>query len=137
MSASAFDLERLRRMINEPTESLYNNETLVTYIETYPVIDSEGRVSTDEGWTAAYDLNAAAADLWEEKASLVQTYYNFSADGGKYDQDKLFETAMDKSRYHAARRKPSSKQSHKSPKEINTNEDSGLIYDENYAWWRL
>lgn len=136
MTASADQISRLRRMVNEPvTSTVYTDPILTTYIEAYPVIDADGNLPSEDDWTASYDLNAAAADIWEEKAAAVQTYYNFTADGGKYDQDKLFETAMDKSRYHAARRKPASKQSHKVPKEISTSDD--LIWDEDYAWWRL
>ncbi len=137
MTATAEHISRLRRMIAEPSSStVYTDPVLTTYIEEFPVIDSSGVLPSDDAWDPTYDLNAAAANIWEEKAAAVQTYYNFSADGGRYDQDKLYETAMDKSRYHAARRKPSSKQSHKVPKELNTADD-GLIWDEAYAWWRV
>lgn len=136
MAATADHISRLRRMVAEPVSStVYTDPVLTGYIQDYPVIDDDGLFPSDEAWTPSYDLNAAAADIWEEKAAAVQTYYNFSADGGRYDQDKLYETAMDKSRYHAARRKPSSKQSHKVPKETSTSD--GLIWDEAYAWWRL
>lgn len=138
MTVSSFDLSKLRRMINEPTTTIYSDADLTTYIEEFPLMDSNGKESGDTDWVEAYDLNAAASEIWSEKASLVQAYYNFSADGGRYDQNQLYESAMDKSRYHAARRRASSRYTHKKPEEttIQSNEE-GLIYDEAYAWWRL
>ena len=139
MTATADHISQLRRMINEPTQSPYSDAILTVYIERYPVMDTAGLESGEEGWVVAYDLNAAASDLWVEKASAVQTYYNFSADGGRYDQNQLFETAMEQSRYYAARRKPASRYAHKDPKELSTSEEtvSGLTWDETYAWWRV
>lgn len=138
MTISAEDISKLRRMVNEPTSAPYTDGVLETYVELYPVTDSEGYDSDSSSWTASYDLNAAAADIWSEKASAVQTYYNFSADGGRYDQNQLYESAMDKVRFHLARRKAGSRYTHKSPKETTeVNNEDGLIYDEAYAWWRL
>jgi len=136
MTPSADNISQLRRMINEPTDSPYTDVILTTYVEAYPLLDSEGRETGDTDWVESYDLNAAAADIWSEKASLVLMYYDFSADGGKYTQSQLYVMAMDKARYHQARRKPSSRYIHKHPVEIDTNE-AGLIWDEAYAWWRL
>lgn len=137
MAASVDNISDLRRMVAEPSTTPYSDAILTRYIEAYPVMDTDGRESGDDGWTAGYDLNAAAADIWSEKAAAVQMYYSFSADGGKYNQSQLYESAMDKSRYHAARRRASSRHTHKSPNEdVATIDDNSLIYDESYAWWR-
>jgi hypothetical protein len=138
MTASADDILDLRRMVNEPTQSPYTDIILARYIGKYPTVDDYGRESGDSGWTAGYDLNAAASDIWSEKASLVQMYYDFQADGARYSQSQLYEMAMDKSRYHAARRKATSKSTFKKPDENTDNlSDDGLIYDPENAWWRL
>lgn len=136
MAATADNISEVRRLANEPTQSPYSDAILTAYIERYPLMDDEGRESGEDGWVPSYDLNAVSADIWSEKASAVQMYYDFSADGGKYSQSQLYEMAMDKSRYHAARRKPSSRWTYKKPEEINT-DDNGLIWDESHAWWRL
>ena len=137
MTASANDIADLRRMVNEPTVTPYSDTILTRYIEHYPTVDDNGKETGDADWVAGYDLNAAASDIWAEKASLVQMYYDFQADGGRYSQSQLYEMAMDKSRYHAARRKVSSKSTFKKPDENNDLTDDGLIYDPDNAWWRI
>lgn len=138
MTASADDIADVRRMVNEPTQSPYTDDILARYIERYPTVDDNGLESGDSGWVAGYDLNSVASDIWSEKASLVQMYYDFQADGGRYTQSQLYEMAMDKSRYHAARRKVSSKSTFKKPDENTDNlSDDGLIYDAANAWWRV
>lgn len=140
MSASANDISKLRRMINEPLTTTYSDAILITYIETYPNLDNEGLTSGDDGWVVSYDLNAAASEIWQEKASAVQTYYNFSADGGKYDQDRLFETALEQARYYASRRRATSRDTHKTPVENTVNEvgypQDALVYDGELFTWR-
>lgn len=138
MTVSANDLLDLRRLVNEPTQSPYTDAILTRYLERYPTVDDAGKETGEDDWVAGYDLNAAAADIWSEKAALVQMYYDFQADGGRYSQSQLYEMAMDKSRYHAARRKVSSKSTFKKPEETTDNlSDDGLIYDAANAWWRL
>ncbi len=39
----------------------------------------------------SYDLNAAAADIWEQKAAHVANRFDFEADGGRYSVSKLVE----------------------------------------------
>lgn len=138
MTASANDIADLRRMVNEPTVTPYTDAILTRYLERYPTVDDYGKETGEDGWVAGYDLNAAASDVWAEKASLVQMYYDFQADGARYSQSQLYEMAMDKSRYHAARRRVSSKSTFKKPDETTDSlYDEGLIYDEANAWWRI
>jgi hypothetical protein len=138
MTASANDISDLRRLVNEPTQSPYTDAILTRYIERYPTVDDNGKESGEADWVAGYDLNSAASDIWSEKAALVQMYYDFQADGARYSQSHLYEMAMDKSRYHAARRKVSSKSTFKKPEEDTDNlSDDGLIYDAANAWWRV
>ena len=89
MSASDEDIARLRRMTNEPTQSPYSDALMAAYLEAWPLTDSNG-LNPDTGgssWTEAYDLHAAAADIWEEKAATFQAIRAISEEhAGKFDQ---------------------------------------------------
>lgn len=116
MSATAAQIAQLRRMVAEPTTTTYSDVALGGYIEAYPLMDERGEVPytwssavppvqvTNTEWVATYDLHAAAADIWEEKAALWADKYNFSADGGRYDRSNVYEQMMGRVRYHRARR---------------------------------
>ena len=140
MSQDAATIARVRRMVNEPTTTPYTDEILTAYIEAHPVMDSMGHEQYDDDdvldteWTATYDLHWAAADVWEEKAAAVQTYYTFSADGGSYQQNQLYQTAMEQARFHASKRRPAHRKTRKSPVETET--DGDLVYDGDVFAWR-
>lgn len=138
MTQSDFTISRFRRMTNEPSETPYTNSIISLYIEACPVIDVNGKEQGETDWIPTYDINKAAADVWEEKAAAVQTFYDFQADGGRYTQSQLFDMAMEKVRYYRARQRAAVKSVFKSPAENSTEEVSdGLIYDVAYAWWRV
>ncbi len=117
MSATAAMAARLRRMVDEPTEATWDNDAIDAYIETYPLIDALGTdpqevdfsttpptISERDEWIPTYDLNAAAADIWEEKASSIADEFTFAADGGRFDRSKKFEQYMAHSRKFLSRR---------------------------------
>jgi hypothetical protein len=120
VSATDAQVLRLRRMVNEPEFDTYHDDDLKTYIEDYPLIDDQGLdpwwidVSTDPpsrtetvGWIPTYDLNAAAADIWEEKAAVVAQDFDFNADGGNYSRSQVYQQYMRQARFFRARRVPS------------------------------
>jgi len=107
MAATAAQIERLRRMVDEPDDTTYDDDALTDYIERYPLVDELGEeaytwdTSTqpptqeeNDDWIATYDLNAAAADIWEEKAATVAEDFDFSADGGRYSRSQAYEHYM-------------------------------------------
>jgi hypothetical protein len=107
MAASATMIARLRRMVAEPTTVTYSDADLTTAIERYPLPDDSliwPRQPTDAGWTATYDLNAAAADVWSEKASVVAQDFDFSADGGSYTRSQVYEQYRRQAAYYNARK---------------------------------
>lgn len=120
---TAAQIAQLRRMVAEPTTATYDDATLTTYIEAYPHIDQYGESPLDEwgetnaDWTATYDLNGAAADVWQEKASAVASKFDFAANGGNYTQSQQYEQYMKQCRYYRSRRMPSTMMLVKSPKE--------------------
>ena len=117
MAATAAQISRLRRMVDEPGTTTYDDDALQTYIEEYPLVDERGedphtwdtsatpptRDDNDE-WIPTYDLNAAAADIWEEKAAGLAEDYDFAADGGKFSRSQAYEHYMRMSRHYRSRR---------------------------------
>lgn len=107
MSASESHLNQLRRMTAETSiDSTYTDPVLAEIIERYPVRDEQGEapytlssVTTppeqvaNESWIPTYDLAAAAAEIWDEKAGDSAGDFDFSADGGSYTRSQTFDHA--------------------------------------------
>lgn len=119
MSATTEQIAQLRRMVDEPTADTYTDEDLAGYVEKHPLLDERGEVpytwdtstspptqTANDDWIPTYDLHAAAAEIWEEKAAAPAGDYDFQADGGQYSRSQVFEQCMEQARYHRARRKP-------------------------------
>jgi hypothetical protein len=135
MTATAAQVRQLRRMVNEPVAtSDYDDEDIKDYIERYPHIDERGEqpytwdTSTtppsqdaNTGWIPTYDLHAAAADVWEEKAAVVAQDFAFNADGGNYQRNQVYEQYMAQARHHRARRTAKTAQLFKWPDEDTNN----------------
>lgn len=120
MAATAEQIARVRRYTDEPAAtSSYMDTDIQVYIERYPVIDGLGvppfyydysttpptkTARTD--WIASYDLHAAAAEIWQEKAAALAPNYIFSADGASYNRSEAYDHAMQRSAYHESKRPP-------------------------------
>lgn len=104
MSATAAEVARLRRMVAEPTNTTYSDEDIADYIERHPKRDRYGEpVQTTLGldnslWTATYDLNAAAAEIWDEKAAALADTFDTSIDGAALSEAQLYEHACKQAR---------------------------------------
>ena len=105
MAASVTEVVKLRRMIADSTSTTYSDDDLEDIIESCPVLDSEGLDPEDDSWTATYDLNAAAAQIWEEKAAAYIGSYDFSADGGSFNRSQMYEQAMKMARHYHSRKR--------------------------------
>ena len=130
MSATAAQIVQVRRMINEPDDTTYDDDAISVYIEAYPLLDERGEepyswdtttepptVDENETWLPTYDLHAAAADIWDEKAAIVAQDYDFQADGGQYSRSQVVQAYERQARIHRARRRPGTIRLHKIPKE--------------------
>lgn len=120
MTATAAMIDRVRRMTNEPdTSATYADADIQSVIENYPLIDARGEepftydLSTqpptedaNEDWIVTYDLNAAAADIWEEKASSLSQDFDFKADGAAYTRSQAYEQTMKQARFFRGKRSP-------------------------------
>lgn len=105
MAASETDIRRLRRMVAELDDTTYNDDDIARYLEAWPLVDSRGRNSDDGNWTEAYDLHAAAAEIWDEKAASVADKHDFSADGANIQSSQLYEHCLKQSKHHRALQK--------------------------------
>ena len=102
------NIAELRRRVGEPTTTTYSDATLQVYIEKFPLIDAYGRGVDDIYWVESYDLSAAAAAIWSEKAAALVANYDFSADGASYNRSQIYEQTMTQARYWSSRRAPRS-----------------------------
>jgi hypothetical protein len=131
VTATAAMILQVRGWTNEPDDTTYDDDAITVFIERYPLLDERGEVPytwdttteppTEEDndlWIATYDLHAAAADIWQEKAAIVAGDFDFSADGGSYSRSQVVAQFERQARYHSARRKPGTIHLHKYPKEF-------------------
>jgi len=107
-SVTAAQILTLRRLTDEPLTTTYSDALLTTFIETYPLVDELGTIpytwdiSTDPPtkietpyWIPTYDLQAAAGDVWSEKAAALAELYTFNADGGSHNLSEKHDHYME------------------------------------------
>lgn len=126
-AVTAAQLLALRRMVGEPATTTYSDALLTTIIESYPMLDENGEsprihaidssdpvtytadmdvldLVENEDWIPVYDMNSAAAQIWQEKAAVPAADYDFSADGGNFSRSQVYTQAMAQARFYGARR---------------------------------
>lgn len=116
MAVTAEQIAQVRRMTNEPTTEVYSDAAITSLIAAYPITDELGVdpyywdysngtpvKTTTEGWIETYNLNAAAADIWQEKAAKVAEYFDFSADGGNYSRSQAYNQYMQMAAFYRKR----------------------------------
>lgn len=138
MTATAAMISRVRSMVNEPLPITYSDLVIQGFIETYPMMDENGEQPytwssatppvqvVNTSWVATYDLHAAAADIWEDKASEWVTKYDFKADGADYSRSQVYNHMMGRMRYHRSMRATRTMRGFKSPKEPDDNRQSWI-----------
>jgi hypothetical protein len=104
MTATAAMIADLRRMVAEPTTTTYSDAQLTTFIELYPMLDTDGLTPDESDWDATYNLNLAAADVWQEKAAAVAANADFTAWGSAFRQSQVFTQYMDMAREYRSKR---------------------------------
>jgi hypothetical protein len=104
-------ISQVRRMTAEPNDAApYTDAVLTSIIEQYPLIDSLGEEPfTTEGdpnpdWTPTYDLSAAAAQVWSEKAGILAGGFDFSTADQSFKRSQAYQQAIAQARYWQARR---------------------------------
>ena len=114
MAATAEQIARLRRMVAESTATTYTDAILGQAIERHPLLDDLGRepyeldlddeLTINADWTPTYDLNAAAADVWDEKAAALTAEFDFSAGGQTFNRSQAYAHAEQMARRFRSRR---------------------------------
>lgn len=112
-------IQQMRKMINEPTANDFSDSYIEDVITQYVMVDELGTApyyytetgstptqTTNTEWIPTYDLNAAAADLWTEKAGKLADRFDFTADGASFHRSQAYEQAMKQARFYSSRRKP-------------------------------
>ena len=102
---------RLRRMVAEPnSDNGYTDAVLSETVSRYPVADAAGETPTvadgsvNSVWAPSYDLNAAAAEIWQEKAASLAAAFDFSADGASYQRSQAVTQAQQMASFYRSRR---------------------------------
>ena len=101
---SSAQINRLRRLVAEVNIDTYTDLDLSECIERYPLPDANGLAPDATTWAGNWDLNQAAADIWEEKAAAVAANFDFAADGGDYKRSQAYAQAMQQARNYRAKR---------------------------------
>lgn len=105
MAVTSEQIAEVRRKVAESTEAIYNDALITKYIEKYPLPDSAGVFPENGDWAGeSYDLNRAAADIWDEKANALTEMIDFQADGGGFTRSQLFEHAAKRARHYRSMR---------------------------------
>lgn len=100
------DVARLRRMVDESGTATYTDALLGAYVAEHVGLDYQGLEPNASTWVDTYDLNAAAADIWHEKAAAHSNKYDRDADGASLSRNQLHENAVKQAKYFGARAKP-------------------------------
>ncbi len=117
MSATADEIARVRRMTAETTTATYSDAQIQAFIESHAVVDANGTeplyyagvgqgMVANPTWMPTYDLNSAAADVWEEKAAVPAEDFDFNADGSQLYRSQVYRHAMQQARYYRSKRVP-------------------------------
>ena len=138
MTATSEMIATVRRYTAEPLTTTYSDDLISDIIETYPLVDALGSEpftwdsstqpptqDENENWIPTYDLNAAAAQIWQEKAAALAGLFDYAADGGNYKRSQASEKASKQARYYSARR--SMKTITQIPAPVSDSEDLGVI----------
>ena len=88
----------------------------MTDVYGYSILDPLELYEENPDWTPTYDLNAAAADIWVEKAGVFAGDFDFAADGASYTRSQAYEQAMKQARHFSARRSHKTMTMQSSPK---------------------
>ncbi|HFC08451.1 MAG TPA: hypothetical protein ENJ54_01155 [Chloroflexi bacterium] len=104
-TVSADDLAAVRRMVGEPDDvAPWTDDVLTGIIAGYPLRDSSNHEPGDDAWVPTFDLNAAAAEVWEQKAAALTSQYDATVDGTTARRSQKFTHALRMAQYYRARR---------------------------------
>lgn len=86
--------QRLAAMAAATVAPTLDDDALDRALANAAAMDAEGRAPSDPGWAGAWDLNAAAAAAWREKAGLCSARFAFGTDGQSFQRQQVFDQCM-------------------------------------------
>lgn len=114
MTATAEMISDVRDMTDEPTQTTYDDAKIKRYIEKWPLMDVKGQppyfvqgvtIIPNQNWTPTYDLNRAAAEIWDLKAAALSAQsIDYSADGASFTASQALRNARTMAQTFRARR---------------------------------
>jgi hypothetical protein len=124
MAPSEMMILELRGMIGEVGRDTYSDEYLSYKLSKHPLVDVNGKEPIvynnpyanlngpptrvpNPYWVPTYDLHAAAASIWEEKAAAVARDYDYSDAGLSASRSQRYDHFMQQARFHRSRRSAS------------------------------
>jgi len=139
---TAAQLAQLRRMVGELLPSTYDDATIQSYIEAHALLDQQGEepyeldestppvLVANEEWMPTYDLNAAAADIWDEKLTTLiggGDMMDFSADGSSFRRSQVVDQYKERVRYFRSRTSSKTATLHKFPEETSVRDFPWIV----------
>lgn len=95
-------LERLTLMLGGDSRPALSTQNVSDLLDSYAARDTYGLAPVDDGWTPSWRLNAAAAEGWRLKASIVAGDYSFSADDASYSKGDVLAHCLEMEAKYAA-----------------------------------
>lgn len=112
MTPDALTVAMLRRLAAEPTAETFSDADLAAILMRRPLDDERGCCGAADSaagsGAAGFDLYAAAADVWEQKAAALAQDFDFTADGADFRRSQAHAHALSMARLLRARRAPRS-----------------------------
>lgn len=100
MTATAGMIASVRAKLGNISAATVSDGRIQDAIELYPLVDADDNKPADTDWTATYDLNRAAADLWGERAAEHTCAVDNTIDGQRYADSQKFAHAMRMANYY-------------------------------------
>jgi len=94
---------QLRAMVQASVDPTLSDDEIETLLALASVVDADGLIPSDAGWTATYDLNRAAAEGWRWKAGKVAPRFDFGTDVSRFSRAQLHKHCMEQAADYARR----------------------------------
>jgi len=125
----------LRRLINEPTTSVFTDLYLTERIEASACDDRFGKTPDDTDWEPTYNLYEAASLLWLEKATKLTEDFDFSADGGSFQRSQKYSMCLKQASAMQSRSKSLSKHLKSHPQTLSETGWDDVAYKDDFDVW--
>jgi hypothetical protein len=90
MSVTAAHIARVRSL-SGATATDFSDAAITAVIELFEVMDGTGYEPSEDGYSATYDLYAAAADVVDQRSVAAATAYDTSADGATLSRNQVYQ----------------------------------------------